>query len=285
VSGLKRSMVSALLWLFAILVMLNAGLYLLQPGMVFFPSAQLQGSPADWGLDYEDLRLQAEDGTQLHGWYLPYAGSRRVLLFLHGNAGNLSHRRASLEIFHRLGLNVLIVDYRGYGLSQGRPSEQGLYQDAAAAWRYLTGPKGFQGRDILIFGRSLGGAVAAHLAAQVEPAGLVLESTFSSARDVARYVFPWIARLLVLRYGFDTEGALARVSCPVLVLHSPSDEIIPFELGRKVYQAARPPKVFQELRGGHNDGFTLSQPSYEQLLGGFVRQVLGGSMPSDPSTG
>jgi pimeloyl-ACP methyl ester carboxylesterase len=147
----------ALLWSLAFLVILNGLVYLLQPRMVFFPDDRLMATPADWGLVYEEVWLESEDGVRLHGWYLPHPGSGRVLLFFHGNAGNISHRRASVEIFHRLGLNLLIFDYRGYGLSQGRPSEQGLYRDAATVWRYLTRERGFRERDILIFGRSLGG--------------------------------------------------------------------------------------------------------------------------------
>ena len=136
--------------------------------MIFFPQRSLSATPASWGLAYEDVFLTSEDGIQLHGWYVPRQGSDRVLLFLHGNAGNISHRGESIVLFHRLGLNVLIIDYRGYGRSQGSPSEQGLYQDANAAWQYLIDARGFDGKDIILFGRSLGGAVAARLASEVQ---------------------------------------------------------------------------------------------------------------------
>ena len=252
------------------LLILNGWMYLQQAAMTFFPDRLLGATPASWGLAYEDVFLTAEDGVKLHGWYLPRPGSDRVLLFLHGNAGNISHRGESIAVFHRLGLNVLIFDYRGYGQSQGEPSERGLYQDAAAAWDYLIETRGFAGENIILFGRSLGGAVAARLASQVQAGGLILESTFSSARDVAGSLFPILSRLVLLRYGFDTSGYLKSVAGPVLVLHSPEDDIIPFALGEKVFQAASEPKVFVKMQGSHNGGFLQSQPRYERELARFI---------------
>ncbi|MEN8763867.1 MAG: alpha/beta hydrolase [Thiogranum sp.] len=252
------------------LLFLNGWMYLQQAAMIFFPERLLSATPASWGLAYEDVVLRTEDGVELHGWYIPQRGSSRVLLFMHGNAGNISHRGESVAIFHRLGLNVLIFDYRGYGQSQGEPSEQGLYQDAAAAWNYLTETRNFASDDIILFGRSLGGAVAARLASEVRAGSVILESTFSSASDVAGSLFPILSRLVVLRYGFDTVAYLKAVACPLLVLHSPEDDIIPFYLGEKVYQAAAQPKVFVKIQGDHNSGFLQSQPFYEQELGRFI---------------
>jgi fermentation-respiration switch protein FrsA (DUF1100 family) len=242
----------------------------MQPAMIFLPYVELQANPADWGLAYEDVWLETADGVRLHAWYLPHPQSRRTLLFFHGNAGNISHRQASLEIFHRLGLNVLILDYRGYGRSAGRPSEAGLYRDAAAAWDYLIRERDVAAGDIVLFGRSLGGAVAARLAAEVQPGALILESTFSSARDFVRAFYPLLSWLIVRRFEFDSALQLQAVRCPVLVLHSPQDEIMPYALGQKLYQAARPPKAFHALRGDHNSGFLLSQPQYEQVLRTFL---------------
>jgi fermentation-respiration switch protein FrsA (DUF1100 family) len=201
---------------------------------------------------------------------MPRHGAKRTLLFFHGNAGNISHRGASVEIFHRLGLNVFIFDYRGYGKSQGKPDENGLYKDARAAWRYLINERGFDQEDIILFGRSIGGAVAADLAAEIQPGELILESTFSSARDVANAIFPVLSRLIFLRYEFNAVAHISRVTCPVLVLHSPDDEIIPFRLGEKVFQAANEPKSFVKMSGDHNGGFLMSQPDYERALGAFV---------------
>ncbi|MEA3278706.1 MAG: alpha/beta hydrolase [Pseudomonadota bacterium] len=252
------------------LALLNGFMFLSQPGMIFFPLAALEMTPRDWGLDYEDVTLRTEDDVQLHGWFIPRSGSDRVLLFFHGNAGNISHRGESIAIFHRLGLNVFIIDYRGYGRSGGSPGEQGLYLDARAAWRYLTDERGISPAHIVLFGRSLGGVVAAELASVERPGGLILESSFSSAGDAARAIFPLLSWLVVLRYRFDAAAYLQRVDCPVLVLHSPDDDIIPYRLGRKLYEAAPEPKRFVELRGGHNQGFIVSQPAYEQALGEFI---------------
>ena len=263
-------------WLILPLVgvlVLNGLMYFAQPGMIFFPWRTLDATPADWGLGYEEVNLHTEDRVALHGWYIPREDARLVVLFLHGNAGNISHRRESIEIFHRLGASVFIFDYRGYGQSGGAPSEAGLYRDATAAWRYLTGVRGKDPADIVIFGRSLGGAVAARLASQVTAGGVILESSFNSARDFAHVVFPLLSRLVYLRYEFDAAGALALTRSPVLVLHSPDDEIMPFALGRALYEAAPEPKRFVTLRGDHNTGFLASRPQYDEAMRGFLATV------------
>lgn len=255
--------------------LLNGLMYLKQPSMTFFPAAALVETPRDWGLAYSDVWLTTDDGVRIHGWYIPREGSQKALLFLHGNGGNISHRRDSVGIFNRLGLNVLIIDYRGYGQSKGTPSEQGLYQDAMAAWRYLTTVKGFPESSVLIFGRSLGGAVAAQLAGQVNAGGVILESSFSSAVEVANALFPVLSRLVMLRYAFPAAEYIRSTPSPVLVLHSPEDELIPYATGRRLYEAAPEPKAFLPLRGDHNSGFLLSQPEYEQGLRRFLEEHLG----------
>ena len=255
------------------LSLVNAWMYFLQPSMIFFPYARLDQTPVDWGLGYEDVFVNTSDGLRLHGWYIPRHGSRQTLLFFHGNAGNISHRGASVEIFHRLGLNVLIFDYRGYGQSQGKPDEKGLYTDARAVWRYLTHERKLEQEEIILFGRSLGGAVAAELASETRPGGLILESSFSSARDMAEAIFPVLSRIVFMRYQFDTVAHMRRVRCPVLVLHSLQDEIVPYSLGEKTYSAANEPKSFVKLTGDHNSGFISSQPGYERALGAFMSQV------------
>lgn len=267
---MKNLMTENILLLLSGLALLNGFMYLQQSSMTFFPHSTLVQTPADWRLAYEDVFLDTEDGVRLHGWYIPHRGAKQTLLFFHGNAGNISHRGDSVEIFHRLGLNVFVFDYRGFGMSQGIPGENGLYQDARASWRYLTKERGLQPRDIILFGRSLGGAVAAKLAAETQPGGLILESTFSSARDVANALFPILSRLIFLRYDFATATHVRQLTCPILVLHSPDDEIIPFRLGEKVFQSASEPKSFVKMRGDHNNGFLMSQPDYERALKAFV---------------
>ncbi len=265
---------SQLLYLLGIgaigICMLNLFFYVVQPGIVFHPMEHLAETPSDWGMAFEDAHLESEDGTELHGWYIPAPNAERVLLFLHGNAGNISHRRDSIRIFHDLGLDVFIVDYRGFGRSQGQPSEDGLYMDALSAWRYLTEQHGIDAQDIVIFGRSLGGAVAAHLASQVNPAAIIIEAGFSSAADASRLLFPWLSRIVLLRYPFPAADHLAKADAPILILHSPADEIVPFELGWRLFLSAPEPKRFVELSGGHNDGFLRSMPNYANELAAFL---------------
>lgn len=254
------------------IILSNIIVFLLQPGMLFYPYKELESTPAEWGLEYEDVQITASDAVKLHGWYLPVKGSRQVVLFFHGNAGNISHRGESLAIFNSIGLNVLIVDYRGYGKSEGSASEQGFYRDAMAAWQYLI-TQGFKSGDIIIFGRSLGGAVATQLATQVKPRALILESTFSSTRDMIDRMMPFASKFVYMRYSFNTEETIKRVTSPVLVMHSKSDEIVPYELGQKVYQAATPPKKFYQLVGGHNDGFVASMPGYRYRIKSFLGTI------------
>ena len=272
-------MASQILILIVLLALFNGWMYLQQPSMIFFPQKELDETPAAWGLEYEEISLLTADNVKLHGWYLPDPGSRKALLFFHGNAGNISHRGSSVEIFHRLGMNVLIFDYRGFGTSQGEPDESGLYEDARTAWRFLTEDKGFDPKDIILFGRSLGGAVASKLASEVHPAGLILESSFSSARDMADAIMPLISRVVFLRFNLNTLNIIDRIRCPLLVLHGPQDEVIPFRQGEKIFKAAREPKTFVTLQGGHNGGYLLSQPAYEQALEAFIRTI---SDSSDP---
>ena len=265
-----RHMMSLAITAAAIAALFAGLLYAMQPAMVFLPASRLDATPAHWGLDYEDVSIETEDGVRLHAWFIPSPEAGRVLLFFHGNAGNISHRRESIENFHALGLSVLILDYRGYGLSTGRPGEPGIYRDAAAAWSYLVDQRGIRPGNIIVFGRSLGGVIAAHLAAEVQPGALILESTLSSARAFIQATYGPLGLLIPSRYALDAAGAVSRVRCPVLVLHSREDDIVPYPLGRAVFDAAKAPKRFVELRGDHNSGFLLSQPNYARALAAFI---------------
>ncbi len=255
------------------LALLNGFIYIQQPSITFFPHSTLQQSPKDWGLSYEDVYLDTEDGVRLHSWFIPSDNAQKTILFFHGNAGNISHRRSSIEIFNRLGLNILIIDYRGFGKSQGRVSEQGLYKDATAAWLYLVNEREVNPENIIIFGRSLGGIVATELSARVQPGGVIIESTFSSARDIADAMFSVLSRIIILRYDFNALENIKQIESPILVLHSPDDEIVPFRLGKKLFNAANEPKTFVEMRGGHNTGLLMSQPEYEMELERFITSL------------
>jgi len=272
--GRKTTVVMGLLLTVAgALLLAGAGAWLLQPKLLFRPYPEMVGVPSDWGLAYQDVWLTTDDGVPLHGWFMPNPRRRpapHTLLFLHGNAGNISHRSASIAIFADLGLDQLIIDYRGYGQSDGTPSETGLYLDADAAWHWLTAVRGLRPQDIVVFGRSLGGAVATELAARVQPGALIVESSFTDIAAMARLHHPLLARLMPLRYRLPSAEYLARVRSPVLVLHSPDDGVVPFAQGQALYAAAPGPKRFVQLVGGHNQGFLDSQPHYQQALADFL---------------
>ena len=246
--------------------------YIFQSRLVFFPDVdrEVSATPASANLLFEDLHLQTSDGINLHGWYIPAPQPRGTVLFLHGNAGNISHRLDSIEMFHRLGYSTLIFDYRGYGNSSGAPTEQGTYRDAEAAWRYLTEQRHTPECRIVLFGESLGGAVAAWLAARHKPAALVIASGFTSVPDLGQQLYPYLPVRWLARIRYDTRKYLQSVTAPVLIAHSPQDDIIPYGHGRALYAAAHPPKQFVELTGGHNDGFIFMREAWIKALGDFL---------------
>jgi uncharacterized protein len=228
----------------------------------------------------EDVWLTAEDGVRLHAWHaapvtgrggaLEAVATDRAVLFLHGNAGNVSHRYEIIESFATLPANVLALDYRGYGRSHGTPSEDGLYADAQAAWDYLTQTRGVPADRVVIYGESLGGAVAVDLASRVQPCALVVQSSFTSIADMAAEVMPFVPRFL-LRTKMNSLDKIARVRCPVLVVHSPADDIVPYKLGRKLYEAAPEPKRFHEIKDApHNLTHDIGGAAYLAALREFV---------------
>ena len=272
-----RTLISLLTIAASIFVLLSLALYLLQGKMVFLanmPGRALTASPGDMGLEYENVALVTSDDERLHGWYVPATNRRGVVLFFHGNAGNISHRLDSIGIFHQLGLDTLIIDYRGYGQSTGKPTEQGTYLDAEAAWSYLVDERGIPADEIIIFGRSLGGAIGAWLGAQHTPAAVIIESSFTSGVDMARRLYPFLPARLITRLRYPVAEYVSQLDCPVLVVHSRDDEIIPFEMGRSVYAAVKQRKSFLELRGDHNNGFFISRHDYIAGLDDFIDSVL-----------
>ena len=252
-------------------------LFLLQSHLVYYPntpSREVTATPDQAGLAYESVNFTTEDGVLLDGWFLPTEQPRGVLLFFHGNAGNISHRLESLRIFHDLGLSTFIFDFRGYGRSEGKASEQGTYRDAAAAWRYLTVERGIPTQSIVYFGRSLGASIAAHLAMKQAPRALILESAFTSVPDVGARAYPFLPVRWLARFRYDTKEYLKSVSAPILLIHSPHDEIIPFKFGRELFASANEPKRFFEIRGGHNDGFRVSGKAYVNAIDAFLTDHL-----------
>lgn len=250
-------------------------IYLTQASLLYLPRVpgrQLDATPEGIGLDYEEVWLDTSDGIRVHGWFVPGDSSRTVLYF-HGNAGNISHRLHTLRQLHDLELSVLIIDYRGYGQSEGSPNEDGLYRDAEAAWQYLTEIRGIATEDIVVLGRSLGASVAAWLAADRNPGGLVLDSAFTSVPDIGQDVYPWLPVRLLSRFQHATSEYVIKTSSPLLVVHSRDDEIIPFHHGEAIFGHANEPKTFLELRGGHNDAHFTSETAYIDGLRRFLRSI------------
>lgn len=231
--------------------------------------------PADYGFaSHEEVSLVATDGVALHAWWLPVQGAERTVLFLHGNAGNVSYWAEAAIVYRDLGWNTLLLDYRGYGRSQGEPSEEGTYLDAQAAWRHLINVRGLAPSQILVIGRSLGGGVATWLASEHEVGGLVLEATFTSIADVVEKLIPIPGIRHVVNLGYPSIERMAALRTPLLVVHGRSDELVPFQHGQTLFAAATGPKRFIELQGGHNDAFTIDRRTYEQSLRSFAAEFM-----------
>ncbi len=262
-------MLGVLLFLYGGLVL---WLYFFQSRLIYFPESgrEIAATPVQAGLSYEDVQLVTADGVKLHGWYVPAPESRGAVLFFHGNAGNVSHRLNSVQMFHRLGYSVLIFDYRGYGNSEGTPGEQGTYRDSEAAWQYLVEQRQIPPCRIVIYGESLGGSIASWLAARQKPAVLVIASSFTSVADLGQQLYPYLPVRWLVRIRYDTRDNLSAVSVPVLIAHSPEDDVIPFAHGRALFEAAHLPKQFLELSGGHNDGFIFMREAWVKTLNEFL---------------
>ncbi|MBD3232435.1 MAG: alpha/beta fold hydrolase [candidate division Zixibacteria bacterium] len=249
-------------------------LYIFQSRLVFFPSRDLIANPNQIGLEYEEVDFKTSDHLGLSGWFVPNEESEYVILFCHGNAGNISHRLDTIRMYYQLGLSIFIFDYRGYGKSEGSPSEKGTYVDARAAWEYLSNEKGYPPGKIIIGGRSLGGAIAAWLASKQSPAALILESTFTSIPDAGAVHYPIFPIKLLARIKYNTLEYIKDVNRPLLVIHSKTDDLIPFRHGKKLYSAYHGEKQFLEIHGDHNEGFIESESMYMEGLRNFLKKFV-----------
>ena len=239
---------------------------------IYYPMKHPQGW---WELQSQlgasDVWLTTADSVRLHGWWIPRAGARVATLYIHGNAGNITHRANHISEINAAGSALLIIDYRGYGKSQGRPGEAGLYADADAAYQYLL-DAGYQPGRIVLHGESLGTAVAVDLASRRRCGGVVLEAPFTSARDVAARVLPLVGPMVV--WGFDSKRKIPAIRAPLMIIHGDSDEVVSFEFGRKLFEAAREPKILRAVSGGHhNDIVETAGPRYREWLRAFYESL------------
>jgi len=266
---------SMLIYLAVVLFVAYLGLglilYFMQPTFLYRPVREVPFTPDELGLDFENVVFKSSDGLLLSGWYIPAEDSQLTVLFCHGNGGNMFHRLDSINIFFNLGLNCFIFDYRGYGNSEGKPGEEGTYLDVMAAYKWLTEEKKVSPADIILFGRSLGGSIAAQLAGKVEAGALIIESAFTSYVDIGRKFYPYMPVRWFARFSYKTIDYIRDVLCPVMIIHSRSDEIMPFEFGLELYEAANEPKEFVEIFGGHNDSFLVSGEIYRNAWTNWLK--------------
>lgn len=244
---------------------LAAVLYVMQPKFLYSPDREVSSTPDELGLNFENVVFKSADGLDLSGWYIPAENSKHTILFCHGNGGNMAHRLDSINIFHNLGLNCFIFDYRGYGDSRGKPGEEGTYMDAMAAYKWLTEEKKIPAENIIVFGRSLGGSIAAQLASKVEARALIVESAFTSYVDIGKEYYPYMPVRWFARFGYKTIDYIRDVRCPVMLIYSRNDEIVPYKFGLELYEAANEPKEFIEIFGSHNDCFLASGEIYIEV--------------------
>ncbi|HSB62000.1 MAG TPA: alpha/beta hydrolase [Vicinamibacteria bacterium] len=249
---------------------------LFEKSLIYFPARAHDLAPSDLGLPHEDVTLVAEDGVRLHAFFLPAPSPRLAVLLANGNAGNVSHRLPRALILHRrLRADVLLFDYRGYGRSEGSPDEEGTYRDARAAHRHLARERGVPPERLVLFGESLGSAVALELALSRPCRALVLESPFTSIPDMAAVAFPVLPLRALVRTRYDNLAKIARLGVPLLVLHGERDEVVPFEQGRRLFEAAPEPKRFFAIPGaGHNDTYVTGGEAYWRAVEEFVADVL-----------
>lgn len=248
-----------------------------EKGTVFFPDPTLEATPKDYGLEtYEDAFFPATDGTRLHGWFVDGPERRAVLLWFHGNAGNISHRLDSLEMMHKtLRIPIFIFDYREYGLSEGSISKAGTFLDAQGAFRYVTEEKGFTPSSVILYGRSLGTALALYIASRKDTLGVVLEAAFTSTDDMMKLYSPYYEPAAMGASKYDSLSLMGLITSPVLFIHGQMDRTIPISMAKRLYQATRSPKYFYEVpRADHNDTYIVGGRKYMNIWKQFVKKCL-----------
>lgn len=259
--------------LFVFFSLLIGGLLMLtlfQSKLLYHPTQEHDAVPKQ---NHENIWMQSTNGRKIHGWWFPLQQAQITILLCHGNAGNISHRLFFVPMFQKRKAQFFLFDYQGFGKSEGTPSEQGTYDDAKAAWDFLTKTKQIPASQIVIFGRSLGSSIASQLASTVQAKGLILEAPFSSFHDVGKAHFPYLPVRWLARFHYPTALYLQKRSCPLLILHSTQDEVIPYSLGQTCYEQASSPKEFVTIQGSHNDGIFRSEALYFQKVDAFLASL------------
>lgn len=262
-------MIKGIIYVVILIVFIVGYVKYMESRVIFYPMKGIEFTPEPLGLSFEDVYLTAKDGIKLNGWFIPKAEARYTVLFCHGNAGNIGHRLEKIVLLRKLDLNFFIIDYRGYGRSQGRPSEKGLYLDAQAAYDYLVNERQVQPEKIILLGESLGCAAVIDLGARQRIGGLIVEGAFTRGRDMAKQIYPFLPAFL-FSDNFNNLAKIKRITAPKLFIHSKNDEIVPYELAKRLYQASSPPKEFAELIGGHNTAFLDSEEKYISAVASFI---------------
>jgi fermentation-respiration switch protein FrsA (DUF1100 family) len=239
---------------------------------IFFPQSGFDFSPEEFRLQYREAFFNTEDGERLHGWFFPGQKDSPVILHFHGNAGNISHRLDLVQPFLRKGLSVFLFDYRGFGKSEGRPSEKGLYLDGMAAYDYLVQKEGILPGNVVLHGHSIGAAVAVEVALKKGVRSVILESAFTSTKDMAKAIPIFFLLAPFLPASYNNLEKVARLRVPKLVIHGEGDDIVPFSMGRKLFKAAAEPKFFYPVKNaGHNDVFVVGGERYFEVFAEFAR--------------
>lgn len=265
-------MIKIILWVVSVAVVFLAAIRYIEHNSIFFPMKEMTITPRSAGLSYEDVYFRTDDGKLINGWFMPVKDADLTVILCHGNAGNISHRIEKAAILRDLGLNVFLFDYRGYGKSEGTPSEAGLYKDAEAAYRHVTAEMNIPPDNIILYGESIGSPVAIRLAARVKVRGLITEESFTSIKDMAAMAYPFMPPV-IFSSRFDAAAGIRNVKCPKLIMHSVNDEIVPYRMGQELYAAAAPPKTFLKLTGGHNTAFIDAGNAYRKGIKDFVESL------------
>ncbi len=243
---------------------------------LYAPSRVIEATPREVGLEYEDVEFVAEDTVRLHGWWIPHPEARGTILYCHGNGLNIANRIGLCRDLHSLGLNVFIFDYRGYGRSRGRPTEQGTYRDARAAYEVVRAK--YDDADdppVIVYGASLGGTIAAQLALDKPVRGAIFEASFTSVVDVGERLYPWLPVRRLAAFRYEAVKRVPHIAAPKLFASSRDDQLIPFELGKALYEAAAEPKAFFELTGSHDEAGWNQTPAYWPVFSAFIDRVFG----------